>query len=165
MAGGVGGVAGIVVVAVVGGTVGDIWDSDIRTPPCFAQLTPALKHTQCAGSLSHRSPFSSSLPPPAASPNPLRTSQSRHSNMQTCSGSKARDSAPCPCTSFAAKPPPKDSRCNSCGHRRSAHQDAPSSDNKYVQRLLNGLAATAIHKEAQKETLEGFCHDLVSFSL
>ena len=76
--------------------------------------------------------------------------------MQTCTGSKAKDSAPCSCTSFMPRPPPKDGRCDTCGHRRSAHQEAPGTDNKYVQRLLKGLAATAVHEEAQKETLEGF---------
>ena len=155
------------------------------TCSCFARLAEALKHNQCAVCLSHHSPFALTLslsPPltsslrvsfslclPLSSPpslsipaDPLLDSllTTSHSPstpaMQNCTGSKAKDSAPCPCTSFAPRPPPKDGRCDSCGHQRSAHLEAPSSDNKYVQRLLKGLAATAVHEEARKETLDGF---------
>ena len=76
--------------------------------------------------------------------------------MQTCTGS-TKDPAHCPCTRFTPKPPPKDGRCDSCGHRRSAHEDsAPNANNKYVERLLKNMAATAVHEDARKETLQGF---------
>ena len=78
--------------------------------------------------------------------------------MQACSGSP-KDSSPCTCSSFAPRPPPKEKKCSSCGHRRSAHNDcAPKSDsnNKYVKRLLKNITATAVHEEARKETVQGF---------
>ena len=103
-------------------------------------------------------PHPTPLPPLPSIPSwvhHLRTSAP--ATMQTCTGS-SKDPVHCPCHRFAPKPPPKDSRCDSCGHRRSAHQDnAPSvGGDKYVKQLLKNMAATAVHEEARKETLQGF---------
>jgi hypothetical protein len=76
--------------------------------------------------------------------------------MQSCSGS-SRDSSPCMCTSFTSRPPPKENKCNTCGHRRSTHTDnTPNVNGKYIKRLLQNMTATAVHEEARKETIQGF---------
>ena len=99
--------------------------------------------------------LSSALLSPACSqlPTPYLPHRSSLFMMQTCSGS-SKDPSPCTCSSFTPKPPPKENKCSSCGHRQSAHNDrAP---NKYVKRLLKNIATTAVHEEARKETVQGF---------
>jgi len=80
--------------------------------------------------------------------------------MPTCSGSSKSPGVPCICTSFIPRSPPKENKCNICGHRRSAHTDHTDSTSgasgKYVNRLLKNIVATAVHEEARKETIQGF---------
>ena len=77
--------------------------------------------------------------------------------MPTCLGSSKSPGALCICTSFVPKSPPKENKCDICGHRRSAHtDDAPNTNGKYFNRLLKNIAATAVHEEARKETIQGF---------
>ena len=77
-------------------------------------------------------------------------------SMQTCTGS-SKSPAPCLCTVFTARPPPKEDKCEVCRHHRSAHVESPPKvDNKYVERLLKSMNTTAVHEEARKEMAEGF---------
>ena len=118
------------------GTGLKVYSEDKRSP-CFISLSLSLSSLHFLGS-------------PARLPFPL-------SIMQTCSGSSKDPGAPCTCTSFVPKPPPKENKCNVCRHRRSAHTDsAPNANSKYVKRLLKNITATAVHDEARKEMVQGF---------
>lgn len=78
-------------------------------------------------------------------------------SMPTCSGSSKSPGMPCVCASFVPRSPPKENKCDICGHRRSAHTDNTTSNTgKYVNRLLKNIAVTAVHEEARKETIQGF---------
>lgn len=85
-----------------------------------------------------------------------------------CDGSSDED-VDCGCMSFA----PKKSRkltCKHCGHHQASHSNpAPTQSrehtavaatqqghDKYVDRLMRSLDASAVHDEARRETLQGF---------
>jgi len=85
-----------------------------------------------------------------------------------CDGSSDED-VDCNCTGFFPKRT-KSSRCKHCDHRQASHSNpvpirsrehptmatTQQDHNKYVDRLMRSLDASAVHDEARRETLRGF---------